>query len=107
MKMLQYIVLRLFLIESYICDALRDLLPFAQFKKREKCPWRSVNFSKVAGSATLLKLTLLHACFSRFLNCADGTKSRNAPQIRNKSCLFLLLNWSLFLKTGCFLQMTE
>ena len=33
----------------YICDALRDLVPFVQFKKREKHPWRSVNFNKVAG----------------------------------------------------------
>ena len=33
----------------YICDVLRDLVPFVQFKKREKHPWRSVNFSKVAG----------------------------------------------------------
>ena len=32
-----------------ICDALRDLVPFAQFKKREKHPCTSVNFSKVAG----------------------------------------------------------
>ena len=32
-----------------ICDTLRDLVPFVQFKKREKHPWRSVNFSKVAG----------------------------------------------------------
>ena len=24
-----------------ICDALRDLVPFVQFKKREKHPWRS------------------------------------------------------------------
>ena len=31
-----------------ICDALRDLAAFAQFKKREKHPWRSVNFSKVS-----------------------------------------------------------
>ena len=30
------------------CDALRDLVAFVQFKKREKHPWRSVNFSKVA-----------------------------------------------------------
>ena len=30
-------------------DALRDLVPFVQFKKREKNPWRSVTFSKVAG----------------------------------------------------------
>ena len=31
--------------------------------------------------ATLLKLILLHRCFSRFLNWTNGTKSRNAPQI--------------------------
>ena len=30
------------------CYALRDLVPFAQFKKREKHLWRSVTFSKVA-----------------------------------------------------------
>ena len=29
-----------------ISDALRDLLPFVQFKKREKYPWRRVTFSK-------------------------------------------------------------
>ena len=32
----------------YICDTLRDLLPVVQFKEREKHPWRSVTFSKVA-----------------------------------------------------------
>ena len=31
------------------CDALRDLAPLVQFEKREKHPWRSVTFSKVAG----------------------------------------------------------
>ena len=61
-----------------ICDALRDLVPFVQYQKREKHPWRKVNFSKVAG---LLKLTLLHVYFSRFLNCTNATKSRNAPHI--------------------------
>ena len=34
---------------SNICDVLRDLVLFVQFKKREKHPWRSINFSKVAG----------------------------------------------------------
>ena len=28
---------------------LHDMVPFLQFKKREKYPWRSVTFSKVAG----------------------------------------------------------
>ena len=32
-----------------VCDALRGLVPFVQIKKREKHPWRSVNFSKVVG----------------------------------------------------------
>ena len=32
-----------------ICGTLRDLVPFAQFKKREQRPWRSVNFSKIVG----------------------------------------------------------
>ena len=31
------------------CGVLHDLVAFVQFKKREKYPWRSVNFSKVAG----------------------------------------------------------
>ena len=31
------------------CGALRYLVRFVQFKKRKKHPWRSVNFSKVAG----------------------------------------------------------
>ena len=33
----------------YIWDALRDLVPFVQIKKRKKHPWRSVTLSKVAG----------------------------------------------------------
>ena len=59
----------------HTCGALRDLVPFVQFKKRENHPWKSVNFKP----ATLLKLTLLHGYFSRFLNRTNGTKSRNTP----------------------------
>ena len=43
----------------YHDGALRDLVPFVQFKK----------------------LALLHGCFSRILNCANGTKSRKASHI--------------------------
>ena len=32
-----------------ICDILRNLVTFVQFKKREKRPCRSVTFSKVVG----------------------------------------------------------
>ena len=34
-------------VQSYIRGALNDLVPYVQFKKREKQPWRSVTFSKV------------------------------------------------------------
>ena len=35
--------------QNEISDALHDLVPFAQFKKREKHPWRNDNFTtKVA-----------------------------------------------------------
>ena len=35
---------------TIICnDAVRNLVPFAQFKKHEKYLWMSVTFSKVAG----------------------------------------------------------
>ena len=44
-----YNALMLFQESSYsipiiICDALRDLVPFAHIKKREKHPWNSVTF---------------------------------------------------------------
>ena len=55
----------------WLWDALHDLLPFKQLKKREQHPWRNDTFN-------LLKVTLLHGCFSRFLNCTNDTKSRNA-----------------------------
>ena len=52
---------------TYICDALRDLVQSVQFKR----PWRSITS----------KVTLLHGCFSRFLNCTNGTKSSKTSHI--------------------------
>ena len=47
--------------QQMIHDALRDLIPFLQFKKREKKnPWRSVNFSKVAGRSCGWKIPDSH-----------------------------------------------
>ena len=34
-------------VEKNICGAFRNLVPFVQFKKREKHLWKSVAFSKV------------------------------------------------------------
>ena len=33
---------------------------------------------------TLLKVALLHGCFSRFLNCTNGSKSRTASHMWNQ-----------------------
>ena len=56
-----------------ICEALRDLVPSVQFRKREN----------THGGVLLLvlKVTLLLGCFSRFLDSANGTRLRNASQI--------------------------
>ena len=82
-KLLNVFCVIIALLYQIICDALRDLVPFLQIKKREKHPWRRVTFSKVAGYqlATLLKVTLLHGCFSRFLNCINDTKSWKPPHV--------------------------
>ena len=49
-------------------------------KKQEKHPWRGATFSKAVSNAVSkvsckLKVKLLHGCFSRFLNCRNGTTS--------------------------------
>ena len=80
---------------SIICDGLRDSVRFHNLKKREKHLWRSSTFSKVVGQkpATLLKVALLHGCFSRFLSCTNGTKSRKTSYIKG---LRSLLRYSAF-----------
>ena len=37
----------------YKCDALHDLGPFFQFKKREKHSWRSVTFNELTGLSSM------------------------------------------------------
>ena len=51
------------------------LVPFVQFKKREKHTWRSVNFN---------------GCFSLLLNCTNGIKWRNASHLGNSKSYYLL-----------------
>ena len=48
---------------------LHDLIPFVQFKKHEKYPWRSVVF---------------HGSLSRFLICTKGIKSRKASPMNTR-----------------------
>ena len=70
-------------------DALRDLVPFVQLKKRQKHPWMSVTFIKVVQKpATSLKVTLLHGCFPSFQDCTIGTKLRKRSQMFLRKWLF-------------------
>ena len=66
--------------QNLIYDALRDLVPSAQFAKSENIHGGVLLLVKLQ-AATLLKTTHLHGCFSRFLNCTNGTKSRKASHI--------------------------
>ena len=75
-----------------IWDALRDLVPFVQFKKREKHPWRCVVFSKVA-ACNFTKSNTPPWVFSLFANCADGTKSRKASYIKFWHLICLISLW--------------
>ena len=43
-------------------------------------------------TATLLKVILLHGHFSRFLNCAKGTKSRKASQVLYMANIIFVLD---------------
>ena len=56
------------------CDALHDFVSFVQFKKCEKHPWRSVNFSKVARFSLInrvpnMSLFLIYRKHSIYLQC--------------------------------------
>ena len=41
----------------------------------------------------LYNLTLFHGCFSRFLNCRNGTKSRKTQLLRLQKMYFSSKNW--------------
>ena len=62
--------------QTVICDALGDLVPFAQFV--EIAHGGVLLLVNLQVHATLLKVTLLQGRLSRFLNCTNDTKSRKA-----------------------------
>ena len=85
---ISHLFLLFFLINfGHICDALRDLVPFVQFKKREKRPWRRVTFSKAYFKQVYFKFTLSNFTKSNtppwvfFTNCTNGTKLRKTSYI--------------------------
>ena len=68
-----------------MCDVLRDLVPFAQVKKRENTHTGVLLLvSYRLKPATLLKVTVLHGCFSSFLNWTNGTKLCKTSYMRTQ-----------------------
>ena len=68
----------------FVCEALHDLVPFVQFKKREKHPWRSVTFSKVEYHSSM---SVLHV-FNR-TNCAKSCKASH--MIKNDYVTYVIM----------------
>ena len=66
--------------DPIICDALRDLVRFAQFEKREKHAWKSVTFNKITGNFTKSSIPLW-VFFTFFSNFTNGTKSRKVSHV--------------------------
>ena len=67
-----------------IFDALHNLVPFGQFKNVKITHGGvtpSVTLQATLKPATLLKVSFLRGCFSSFLNCTIGIKSRIASHI--------------------------
>ena len=59
-----------------MCCFARFSIPFVQFKTHEKHPSRIL-----VKLQALLKVTILHGCFSYFLNCTNDTKSRSVTHL--------------------------
>ena len=47
-----------FIIHFFLRGALTDLVPFAQFKKREKHPWRSVTYRRYINAMPNIKVAI-------------------------------------------------
>ena len=84
----------------YHSDVLRGLVYLYNLKNVENTHGRVLFLVKLQASAyNLLKVKLLHECFSCFLNCANGTKLRNASHIHiHIYNLVKYLCWKFFLK---------
>ena len=88
----------------------KNLMQACNFTKSNTHPWVFFTFFKlykwyqiaqritymyytyIFESATLLKVTLLHGCFSRFLNCTNGTKLHNASHMKMSKCVTCIQN---------------
>ena len=82
-----------------ICDALSDLVAFLQFGKREKHPWRIVNFSTKVNTPPWVFFTFskLYKCYciaQRTTFVCDRSKCLWVKQFQS-SRIYFLTSWHL------------
>ena len=65
---------------------MRNLVPFVQFKKREKHPWMSFIFSRTE-AYNFIESKTPPWVFFKFLNCTNDIKLRNLSHIVMKHFL--------------------
>ena len=82
-----------------IWDALRDFGTTCTILKTWKTPLKKCYVYAKAKPATLLKVTLLHGCFSRFWNYTNGTKLRNPSHIKYENFTFKTWCHDLLMQT--------
>ena len=70
-------------LHTLIWDALRDLVSFVQFKKREKHPWRSDSFRAYNFAKSITPSWI----FFTFYEFKNGTKSRKASHNNLQSAI--------------------
>ena len=63
----------------YLSKAMFQFIQLLQSKL--PCTVKGKQVNRGAASAPLLKIILLHGCFSCFLNCTNGTKLRKTSQL--------------------------
>ena len=87
--------------KNLIWDALRDMVPFVQFKKHKRTPVDECYFWWSCRACNFTKSNTSPWVFFTFLNCKNGTKSRKASHIEKYTTLIQQNNFQ-WLKNRAF-----
>ena len=77
-----------------LCDALRDLIPFVQFKKREKHPSGIITFSnawKYNNTRNTISFSVSKISFIFLMTPIDSTNDQNIVTIERSELTLLLI----------------
>ena len=76
-----------------LCDVLRDLIPFVQFKKREKHPLRIITFSNAwkYNNRNTISFSVSKISFVFLMTPIDSTNDQNIVTIERSELTLLLI----------------